>query len=109
MPHENHPLFQSLRAALDYCHDTPVLQACVNMLESLVAHHDYTGHPDEECPYDSAMRGDLETYYHTCMDIQETYDNVECQLWNIDESHPAFPSLSAQYTYLLEKYGPDAE
>ena len=109
MPNENHPLFQSLRAALDYCRDTPVLQACVDMLADLVAHYEYTGHPDDECVFEAAMRGDLESYFYTCMDIQETYDNVEYQLWNIDESHPAFPSVSAQYNYLLDKYGPDAE
>ena len=109
MPNENHPLFQSLRAAVDYCRDTPVLQACVEMLASLVEHYEYTGHPDDECVFEAAMRGDLESYFYTCMDIQETYDNVEYQLWNIDESHPAFPSVSAQYNYLLDKYGPDAE
>lgn len=109
MSNETNPLFQSLTAALDYCRDTPVLQACVDMLADLVAHHGYTGHPDDECNWESAMRGDLECYFHTCMDIQEVYDDVEHTLWNIDKSHPAFPSLSAQHKYLLDKYGPDAE
>ena len=46
MPYNNNPLFNSLTAALDYCRDTPVLHACVDMLADLVAHHGYTGHPD---------------------------------------------------------------
>ena len=109
MSNENHPLFQSLRAAVDYCRDTPVLQACVNMLESLVEHYEYTGHPDDECVYEAAMRGDLETYYYTCMDIQEVYENVICSLEMIDSSHPSYGSLAAQFNYLDDKYGADSE
>ena len=38
MPYNNNPLFNSLTAALDYCRDTPVLHASVDMLSDLVAH-----------------------------------------------------------------------
>ena len=109
MPNETNPLFQSLTAALDYCRDTPVLQACVDMLADLVAHHGYTGHPDDECNWESAMRGDLEAYYYTCTDIQEVYEEVTTMLMEIGESHPSFEPISQHYSHLVDKYGADSK
>ena len=109
MTYNNNPLFISLTAALDYCRDTPVLHASVDMLADLVAHHGYTGHPDDECNYESAMRGDLEAYYYTCTDIQEVYEDVTTMLMEIDESHPSFEPISQHYSHLVDKYGGDSK
>ena len=109
MPYNNHPLFNSLTAALDYCRDTPVLHASVDMLSDLVAHHSYTGHPDDECVYENSMRGDLECYYYTCMDIQETYEDVTVKLLELPEGHPAYPSIAAAFNDLVDRYGADSK
>ena len=109
MPNETNPLFQSLTAALDYCRDTPVLHACVDMLADLVAHHEYTGHPDDECNYESAMRGDLEAYYYTCTDIQEAYEEVTSMLMELPLGHRSYASLSETYNNLVDKYGADSK
>jgi len=109
MPNETNPLFQSLAAALDYCRDTPVLHACVDMLADLVAHHGYTGHPDDECNYENSMRGDLECYYYTCTEIQEDYENVVVTLEQIDETHPAYGYLTTYFNDLTNKYGGDTK
>ena len=109
MPYNNNPLFNSLTAALDYCRDTPVLHASVDMLSDLVAHHSYTGHPDDECVYENSMRGDLECYYFTCMDIQETYEDIAIKLLELPEGHPAYSSIAAAYNNLVDKYGADSK
>ena len=109
MPYNNNPLFNSLTAALDYCRDTPVLHASVDMLADLVAHHGYTGHPDDECNYESAMRGDLEAYYYTCTDIQEVYEEVSVTLMELPDGHPAYPSVAAAFNDLVDKYGADSK
>ena len=109
MPNETNPLFQSLTAALDYCRDTPVLHACVDMLADLVAHHSYTGHPDDECNYENSMRGDLECYYLTCVDIQERYEELvimfeECP----NDDNPAkLESITEELNEYKAKYGGD--
>ena len=105
MPYKNNPLFQSLNNAVNYCHNTPVLHACVDMLSDLVVHHSYTGHPDDECVYESAMRGDLECYYFTCVDIQEAYEEVVTMIMETPDNHPSMPSLVARYDDLVKRYG----
>jgi len=108
-PHPNHPLFNSLKNAVNYCQNTPVLHACVEMLEALVEHYEYTGHPDDECVYESAMRGDLECYYYTCTDIQETYEDIITMLMEIPDGDPRIPSLVYAYDNLRNRYGADSK
>ena len=109
MPNKTNPLFNSLTAALDYCRNTPVLHACVDMLADLVAHHEYTGHPDDECNYESAMRGDLEAYYYTCTDIQEVYEEVTSMLMELPKGHRSYAAIAETYNNLVEKYGGDTK
>ena len=109
MSNENHPLFQSLRAALDYCRDTPVLHACVDMLADLVAHYEYTGHPDDECVYENSMRGDLECYYFTVLLVQEHYEEVTSMLMELPEGHRSYASLAEEFNNLVDKYGADSK
>ena len=103
------PLFNSLTAALDYCRNTPVLQADVDMLSDLVAHYEYTGHPDDECVYENSMRGDLEAYYYTCTDIQELYEEVTSMLMELPEGHRNYASIAETYNNLVAKYGADSK
>ena len=109
MSHTNHPLFQSLSNAVNYCQNTPVLHACVDMLSDLVVHHEYTGHPDDECVYENAMRGDLECYYYTCTEIQEVYEEVVTMIMETPDSDPRMPSLVARYDDLVKRFGGDSK
>lgn len=105
MTNKNNPLFNSLSEVTNYCTNTPVLHASVDLLEELVLHHEYVGDPSEECPYDSAMRGDLEAFFHTCLDIQELYNNVVETLWNVSEDDPRLGELIKVHDRLLREYG----
>ena len=69
----------TLKNMVNHCHNTPVLKVDCEQLEDFLIQNEYTGHPDEECPWESAMRGDLEVYLDTCMRIQEEYNN----LWEV--------------------------
>ena len=109
MPYNNNPLFNSLTAALDYCRDTPVLHASVDMLSDLVAHHSYTGHPDDECVYENSMRGDLECYYFTVLLVQEHYEEVTSMLMELPEGHRSYASLAETYNNLVDRYGGDSK
>ena len=109
MSTENNPLFQSLKNAVNYCQNTPVLDACVEILESLVEHYEYTGHPDDENQYDSAMRGDLEAYYFTCMDIQERCEGLMDFCNSTTEWDERHYQAHAEYHELWEKYGSKSE
>jgi len=101
--------FFSLRNALDYINNTAVLDANIDMLSDLVAHHSYTGHPDDECNYENSMRGDLECYYLTCVDIQERYEELvimfeECP----NDDNPAkLESITEELNEYKAKYGGD--
>ena len=55
------------------------------------------------------MRGDLECYYYTCTDIQETYEDIAIKLLELPEGHPAYPSIAAAYNNLVDKYGADSK
>ena len=103
------PLFSSLRNAVNYCQNTPVLQANVDMLADLVAHHSYTGHPDDECNYESAMRGDLECFYYTCTDVQELYEWLVTKKMETPTSHPAYESIVEEMTKMACRYGGDVD
>ena len=78
MPNENqpiNPLHTSLKEAHAFARTTPALDVCVDYLDQLVAYHQYTGHPDDECNYESCMREELEIYLMNATRVQE-----ECEL-----------------------------
>ncbi len=102
----NHlPLFNSLTKTVSYINSTPVLHANVEVLADLVAHHKYNGHPDEECKYDSAMRGDLEAYYYTCQDIQERVENLRDLILETPLLDDRLTAACREYNVLLNRYG----
>ena len=98
-------LFNSLKNAVNYINSTPVLHANVDVLANLVAHHEYDGHPDEECKYDSAMRGDLEAYYFTCLDIQERVENLRDLILETPLLDDRLTAACREYNVLLNRYG----
>ena len=79
MPDENppiNPLHTSLKEAHAFARTTPALDVCVDYLDQLVAYHAYTGHPDDECNYESCMREELEIYLMNATRLQEEVNNL---------------------------------
>ena len=74
MPDENspiNPLHTSLKEAHAFARTTPALDVCVDYLDQVVAYHEYTGHPDDECAYESCMREELEIFLMNATRVQE--------------------------------------
>ena len=75
-PFPNNPLFTSLREAHKFATTTPALDVCVDQLSDIVEHHKYSGHPDDECNYESCMREELEIALMNAMMIQEEVNRL---------------------------------
>ena len=79
MPDENlpiNPLHTSLKEAHAFARTTPALDVCVDYLEQIVHYHQYTGHPDDECNYESCMREELEIYLMNATRVQEEVEQL---------------------------------
>tara|TARA_Y100000592_G_scaffold16528_1_gene24618 strand:- start:200 stop:529 length:330 start_codon:yes stop_codon:yes gene_type:complete len=75
-PFPNNPLFTSLREAHKFATSTPALDVDVDQLSDIVEHHKYSGHPDDECNYESCMREELEIALDNAMMIQEEVNRL---------------------------------
>ena len=75
-PFPNNPLFSSLREAHKFATTTPALDVCVDQLSDIVEHHKYSGHPDDECNYESCMREELEIALMNATRVQEEVNNL---------------------------------
>ena len=79
MPDPNlpiNPLHTSLKEAHAFARTTPALDVCVDYLEQIVHYHQYTGHPDDECNYESCMREELEIYLMNATRVQEEVEKL---------------------------------
>ena len=95
----------SLSQALAWARATPALNIDVDYLESVVAFHDFDGHPDDECAYESCMRGDLEVILDVATMAQEVYEEFASMLMELPEGHRAYPAIKQKFDELVEKYG----
>ena len=75
-PFPNNPLFSSLKEAHKFATTTPALDVCVDQLSDIVEHHKYSGHPDDECNYESCMREELEIALMNATRVQEEVNNL---------------------------------
>ena len=75
-PYPDNPLFSSLAEAHKFARTTPALDVCVDQLSDIVEHHRYDGHPDDECNYESCMRGELEIALENATRLQEEVNNL---------------------------------
>jgi hypothetical protein len=75
-PFPNNPLFTSLKEAHKFATTTPALDVCVDQLSDIVEHHKYSGHPDDECNYESCMREELEIALMNATMIQEQVEQL---------------------------------
>jgi len=75
-PFPNNPLFTSLKEAHKFATTTPALDVDVDQLSDIVEHHKYSGHPDDECNYESCMREELEIALDNAMMIQEEVNRL---------------------------------
>ena len=76
LPPPINPDHHSLKEAHAFARTTPALDVCVDYLDQLVAYHAYTGHPDDECNYESCMRGELEIALENAMVVQEQVEQL---------------------------------
>ena len=70
------PLHTSLKEAHAFARTTPALDVCVDYLDQIVAYHEYTGHPDDECNYEACMREELEIYLMNATRVQEECEQL---------------------------------
>jgi hypothetical protein len=105
MTYPNNPLFNSVSVALNHFQSIPVLDISVDCLSDIVEHHRYTGHPDEECNYESDMRGDLECLLDTVMMVQERCAELTDIMMESAEWEARHLQAHAEYHELFEKYG----
>jgi len=75
-PFPNNPLFTSLKEAHKFATTTPALDVCVDQLSDIVEHHKFSGHPDDECNYESCMREELEIALMNATRVQEEVNNL---------------------------------
>ena len=75
-PFPNNPLFSSLKEAHKFATTTPALDVCVDQLSDIVEHHKFSGHPDDECNYESCMREELEIALMNATRVQEEVNNL---------------------------------
>ena len=105
MTHLNTPIFQSVSVALSHFRAIPVLDINVDCLSDVVEHHAYNGHPDEECNYESCMRGDLECLLDTVTMVQERAEQLMDFILSTTEWDERHYQAHAEYHELFEKYG----
>ena len=87
-----------LKNMVKHCRDTAILKVDCEMLEEFLIRNEYHGHPDEECPWESAMRGDLEVYLDRCLEIQEKFNN----LWEVLDMLEANDKVIESYECMEE-------
>ncbi len=103
------PSHTSLPNALAWARATPALDVDVDYLEEVVAYHGFDGHPDDECAYESCMRGDLEVILDVATMAQEVYEEFASMLMELPEGHRAYSDIKGKFDELVEKYGTKAK
>ena len=103
------PAHTSLKEAHAFARTTPALDVDVDYLEEVVAYHDFDGHPDDECAYESCMRGDLEIALDVAITAQECYEEFASMLMELPEGHRAYSGIKQKFDELVEKYGTKAK
>ena len=105
MTYPNNPIFNSVSVALRHFQSIPVLDINVDCLSDVVEHHRYDGHPDEECNYESCMRGYLECLLDTVTMVQERVEELmDCFLATTEWDDTHYEAV-AEYHELFSKYG----
>ena len=99
------PLHTSLKEAHAFARTTPALDVCVDYLDQVVHYHKYTGHPDDECAYESCMREELEIFLMTATDVQEEWEILSSLLMELPEGHHSYMSIKSQFEELVARYG----
>lgn len=107
MTNNINPIFTNLSLAMDYITNTPILLANESLVAELVAKHEYHGHPDDECNYENAMRGDIECYWFTVLNVQDRYESLITRKLETPTNDPAYESIVEEMIELACKYGGD--
>ena len=104
-PFPNNPLFTSLAEAHKFARTTPALDVNVDQLSDIVEHHKYTGHPDDECNYESCMREELEIYLSNAMRVQEKAEELAIIMMESMTWEARYQAAHREYHQLFDRYG----
>ena len=99
------PAHTSLKEAHAFARTTPALDVNVDYLEDIVAYHQYTGHPDDECNYEACMREELEIALMNATHAQEEWEVLSSMMMELPEGHRSYMPIKSQFEELVAKYG----
>ena len=95
---------QDLKRAIDYVSRMPILEVNVDELQAMYDRVEYNGDPNEECPVCACLRGDVEAYLTTAMDIQEEFETLINELEFMHAADPRHTGLVVELDNLAERY-----
>ena len=98
------PQHQSLRGAIEYINTISSVDINIDYLHQLVAFHEYQGNPDDECSYESSMRGDLEVKLFNALVVQERMEELSVIMLEEPISSHRYASAYTEYHELVQKY-----
>jgi len=93
-----------LKQAIDYVNRMPLLEVDVDELQAMYERVEYSGDPSEECPVCACLRGDVEVYLSTAMDIQEEFETLIDELEFMPAEDPRHTGLVAELNNLANRY-----
>lgn len=98
------PQHRTLRGALQYVNGISPVDINTDYLMQLVAFHEYNGHPDDECAYQSCMRGDLEVKLFTALVVQERMEELAIIMLEEPVSSHRYAKAYTEYHDIVRKY-----
>ena len=99
------PLHTSLKEAHAFARTTPALDVCVDYLDQIVAYHEYTGHPDDECNYEACMREELEIALMNATRLQERAEELSIIMMESMTWEARYQVAHTEYHNLFARYG----
>ena len=93
-----------LKQAINYVNRMPLLEVDVDELQAMYDRVEYFGDPSEECPVCACLRGDVEVYLTTAMDIQEEFETLIDELELLPAGDPRHTGLIAELNNLADRY-----
>ena len=98
------PPHRTLRGALQYVNSVSAVDVNTDYLFQLVAFHEYNGHPDDECSYESSMRGDLEVSLFNALIVQERLEELAIIMLEEPISSHRYAEAYTEYHELVARY-----
>ena len=98
------PQHRTLRGAIQYVYNVSAIDINTDYLFQLVAIHEYQGNPDDECNFESSMRGDLEVKLFNALVVQERLEELSVIMLEEPVSSYRYANAYTEYHELVQKY-----